>query len=182
MKRGITLLELIASVAIIVILVGILTPVVSRARRSAQITSSVARLRQYHLALKLYQLDYGGDGLYGEPVVMSLPLEPFEIEGPVIPKNLWPSPCSLNPMFIDVPLQVHYIYRPFSPDFGNYSLEYKENSLLVYDVNCDDHNIPLRDPRFPHKGLGVLLSGQLINKTAKGAMHYSNEWWSTPQE
>jgi prepilin-type N-terminal cleavage/methylation domain-containing protein len=53
-RAGFTLIELLVVIAIIVILVGIIVPVVGRARASGQAATCLSNLRQIHFALHLY--------------------------------------------------------------------------------------------------------------------------------
>jgi prepilin-type N-terminal cleavage/methylation domain-containing protein len=56
MKRGFTLIELLVVISIISLLIGILLPVVSRARLQAKVTVVNAELRQIGLALDMYMM------------------------------------------------------------------------------------------------------------------------------
>jgi hypothetical protein len=143
-----------------------------------------------HINIMLYQSDYGGGGSYGDLATMGLPNildHAFEFDGDYNTifgeKGLWKSPCGLDPSFGDSDVdnvKVHYIYRPADgTGWAAYSSAYGENSLLFFDVNCDDHEIPFRNPDFTHRGLGVLLSGQAFVRNAKGDM-YQDTWWGDP--
>ncbi len=56
--HGLTLLELLVTLAAITLLLGILIPVLSRAKRSAQVMKSQANLRQISLMTELYKNDH----------------------------------------------------------------------------------------------------------------------------
>ncbi len=58
-KSGFTLIELLVVIGIIAVLVGILIPVVSRARESGRRTQCASQLRQIGLGLQKYFNDYG---------------------------------------------------------------------------------------------------------------------------
>jgi prepilin-type N-terminal cleavage/methylation domain-containing protein len=58
MKKAFTLTEMLVTIALIVILVGILLPVASQSKGKAEETVCVSNLRQIHAALKLYQADH----------------------------------------------------------------------------------------------------------------------------
>jgi prepilin-type N-terminal cleavage/methylation domain-containing protein len=53
-RAGFTLIELLVVIGIIVVLVGILVPVVGRARASGQSATCLSNLRQIHVAFHLY--------------------------------------------------------------------------------------------------------------------------------
>jgi len=57
MKRGFTLIELLVVVSIIVLLMGILLPVMGRARLQAKVLTVNAELREIGLALEAYSFD-----------------------------------------------------------------------------------------------------------------------------
>lgn len=58
-RSGFTLLELLVSIAIIALLIGLLLPSLGRARDSARGTQCLSRLRQIGLAAQSYGLDFG---------------------------------------------------------------------------------------------------------------------------
>jgi prepilin-type N-terminal cleavage/methylation domain-containing protein len=200
-RTGLTLIETLVVTAIISILIALIFPVYGGAKHSAKVVSSVSKLRQLHANLMLYQSDYDGGGSYGTLADMGLPNimdHAWDLNDGynVIfgPSSLWKSPCGLDPSFDptgrgdDNDVIVHYIYRPLDggiwpPGNGlsweDYSKRYQENSLVYFDVNCDDHSIPYLNPQFEHKGLGVLLSGQVVIRNQKGSM-YDNAWWTQP--
>jgi len=57
MKQGFTLIELLVVISVIGLLMGILMPVLSRAREQAKITAVNAELRQIGIALEMYYDD-----------------------------------------------------------------------------------------------------------------------------
>jgi prepilin-type N-terminal cleavage/methylation domain-containing protein len=59
-SSGFTLVELLVVIGIIVVLIGILLPVISRARDSANTTACLSNLRQIGLAISAYANDHHG--------------------------------------------------------------------------------------------------------------------------
>lgn len=57
MKRGFTLIELLVVIAIIALLLGILLPIVGRARLQAKVIAVNAELREIGIALEAYSFD-----------------------------------------------------------------------------------------------------------------------------
>jgi len=64
-RTGFTLLELLASIAVIALLISILTPAIAGARRAGQMTVCSSNIRQLQLANDLYAHDHGERCLTG---------------------------------------------------------------------------------------------------------------------
>lgn len=178
MRRGFTLIETLAVVAIIGVLVAILSPTIAAARRSGQITSSVARLHQIHLSATLYSQDWNGGHDYGTAAEMGLP--PLEL----IARNrlglgipFWHSPCSNTP---PDSRKLDYTWSP-SNDKGFVEIvnRLKGNTLLSTDVTCNDTDLPPRSVWVRRRVLGVTLDGALLNRYRAGDP-FREEWWTAP--
>ncbi|MGC9455853.1 MAG: type II secretion system protein [Phycisphaerae bacterium] len=72
-KRGFTLVELLVVIAIIALLMSILLPAVSRARRSAREAVCLTRVGGQIKAMHLYAQDHGGDIPHGPDDPLPLP-------------------------------------------------------------------------------------------------------------
>jgi prepilin-type N-terminal cleavage/methylation domain-containing protein len=185
-KHGFSLLEIIACVAIIAIVAAILTPVFRATKHSAQITSSLSNLHQIYIALAMYQGANGGGGNYSSLAGMGLP-EPEQLFSSTkalplnLPLDVWRSPCGQNPAWTSVLTSVQYVYFP-GQDLDNYEKIaplYQDNMAAFIDMNCAEHGEPLYSDYIPHRGLGVLLSGALVNRIKPGDSRYQ-KWWSDP--
>ena len=60
-RRAITMIETLVCIGIIMIVTAIVVPVTVNARHNARIASALLRLKQLHVALKLYQMENGGE-------------------------------------------------------------------------------------------------------------------------
>ena len=56
--RGLTLLELIVVIGIIMMLVALLMPALKKARWQAEIVSCGSRMRQFYMGLQMYSYQY----------------------------------------------------------------------------------------------------------------------------
>lgn len=182
-KRAFTIFELLTSIAIIGVLVSILVPVLRGTRRSGQITSSINNLHQFHTALKLYQSEDDGEGKYGSPEEMGFPSQEYiTFKRFGTPEHMWQSPCGQNFKWHAKPIVIQYEFYPYQvvqPRETEIARKYTENLLTFRDMNCSDDFEDLTNPLLSHRGLGVLLSGQLVNVRRPG---YVNDpsWWSQP--
>lgn len=77
---GLAVIEVLTSVSIVILLLAILFPVVSRVKDSAKRTKTVSNLKQALVGLELYRQDYDGSGFYGEPVEMGLPFVGLSVD------------------------------------------------------------------------------------------------------
>ena len=194
MRRGFTLVELLTCISIILIIAGLSFPAFSTIKRFAKVRSASSNLHQLYVAASLYRTDNGGDAIYGDATQMGLPT----LAGPTPTpfgvfmnsyKPLWKSPCGLNPDWYQPeswepstgPL-INIIYRPADEKtYGAYAQVYRQNSLLFFDLNCDDPDSPIGNKYLDHRGIAVTVEGQLINQYKPGSM-WSDSWWSTPPQ
>jgi len=192
MKRAFSLLELLTCIGIILVVAGISFPAFAAVKQSAKVNAASSNLHQLYIGVALYRTDWGGDGVYGDPSAMGLPTvagtfpRPFDIFMKSY-QSFWRSPCGLNPDWYqryswepeESPL-MDIIFRPNDlKTYGTYASKYKQNSLLFYDLNCDDPDSPVANRYLDHRGLGVLIEGQLVNHHKPGSM-WSDAWWSSP--
>jgi len=191
MKRGFTLLELLTCISIIVIVASISYPAFSAIKTYAKRSAAASNLRQLYMGVALYRTDLGGDGIYGDAAAMGIPADSGPYPTPYITfmngyKPLWLSPCGLNTSWFplaagDTPPLKTIVYRPSqSKTFGQYATNFRENTLLFFDLNCDDPDAPIGNKFVNHRGVGVLTEGQLVTPYKPGLMDFNDYWWSTP--
>jgi len=65
MKKGMTLIEMLVVIAIVMMLAAIILPVLSNAREKARLTSCTNNLRQIYVAWQAYSTDWNGITLPG---------------------------------------------------------------------------------------------------------------------
>ncbi len=192
MRRAFSLVELMTCIAILLVVAAISFPVFGAAKRWSRRSAAVSNLHQLYLAVALYRSEQGGDGIYGDPAAMGIPTDSDAFPSPydrfIKPiENLTLSPCGLNTSWyrkesweVSGPVE-DVTYRPNDrASYAAYSRVYRDNSLLFYDVNCDDPGTPIYNPYFVHRGLAVLLEGQLVQLYKPGIMLGNDAWWSTP--
>lgn len=182
MSKGLTLTEVMVSIAIVLVVTVVATPALLSARSHAKMSASMNRLRQLYLAVKLYQLDHEPSIPAAKASEMGLPsfATVASTRLGILDQEFWLSPCGWNPQVSPSPLSVSYLYRPSDdPSFCEYAKNYGENVLLFSDLHCDDSRKPLGAHFVSHRGLGVLLSGKAVNKFAPGDV-FDDRWWSNP--
>jgi hypothetical protein len=134
------------------------------------------------VALLLYQTSQGGGATYGTLSDMGLPDGFHVLQSRLdLPLPIWQSPCGQNPSWEEKPVVIQYEYFPETSldNFPKTSSIYQENSTMFVDMNCAEHGEPLYSDFMQHRGLGVLLSGTLLNLNHPGDMR-RQRWWSRP--
>lgn len=164
---GLTLAEMLSVIAIVAVLASVLQPALAKAMLAAKSAKSMGQLHQIHLGIKLYQQDYGNDGMYGgKPSQMGLPVmscqdlwSPKGLFIPVVPESLWSSPCGRQP-FLGSANEILYPYIDGFLMWSRYLEAYEDNALIVADPNCNE-SLP-RNPELPgieKRVIGVTLGG-----------------------
>lgn len=181
--RAFTLLETGICIAIVAVVAALLTPALVRVKANAQISASMSNLRQIFVAVKLYQADYGGDGVYGSAAAMGLPDMVVVAKTRLgLPRETWLSPCGPNPKVTPPMSPFHYNYSVSdSPEFEQRALKFKENLVLAADLNCNDADVALYSEYVSKRALILLLSGRVLNRFAPGDIRRL-EWWSLPSD
>src|SRR6187397_4307 len=79
-RRGFTLIEILVVIAIIAILIGILLPVITKARKSAQRTTCAAHLSEFGKLFQIYLNESKGKLPWVRPVpTLLLPVDTFPL-------------------------------------------------------------------------------------------------------
>jgi prepilin-type N-terminal cleavage/methylation domain-containing protein len=186
MRRAFTLVETLSVMVILGVLSSFLFPVFMQAVRSAHVTSQLGKLRQLHVAFSLYRIDYDGDGKYGTSSEMGLPSNTQLLGGAYkavsAEADLWHSACGVHPEMETYKQPIDYIYPPCEHEIGcgEYYRKHAEDSVLIIDPNCNEHDTPFQSPYRRKLVVGVRLNGQ-----AKSLVTYSDpglvdNWHTNP--
>lgn len=181
-KPAFSLVEVLVCLAIAAVLVAILLPVLSSAKKASRETVCVSNLKQLHLAISLYQEQYGGSSGLGNLYEMGLPTPPLR-------KSLKYASelgrCDGQGSPVRSPTGFAYFYIPSPPDamsgfvkWADYVSAEGENAVLIMDLNHNEIRATslILAEGLTKKGMAVLLSGQLVRKNKKGNP-WKFDWW-----
>lgn len=183
--KGFTFIEVLVCVGIIALVSALLSPVYVRTKGEAKVTSSIQRLRQMHLATKMYQENHGGDGNYNSLADANLPPPLVVVKSRLgFSPDFWVSPCDSRPLssFNRPGSELGYSYSYFPNESGAFSEDlrtYQENTLLLSDFTCDERT-RTNGYYTSKRALGVFLSGQLANYTRPGNPAQMKWWINQP--
>lgn len=181
MRKAFTLVEVMVVLVIIGIIVAIATPPMVKAKEKAQITSSLMRLRQLHIAVELYRGEYD---LHDDFNVRHFP--PFNYVYDTylgFDEDFFRSPCGYKEGIEANLKRISYQYYPYPFDLPNdpstrYYQKYGPNAMLFRDPHCNQPE-DWHATMLPKRGLGVTVGGQLLNFVKRGDPS-RNEWWTEP--
>lgn len=194
-RTGITILEVLIVVTIVGLLAAILTPVFARAKDQGQVTASVAKLRQCHVALQLYRDQWDGDDSSGDFFQMGLwqgwdmSQQWWDFLG-VDRDSLW-SPCKrayegtwMSREWNQISYAPSY-YSKWAEMNGNnvgYLLKYRSRALAFMDTYCTDPPLQQLNPYRTKRFLAILLNGEIVNKRRTGSMLDFENWSDPPRD
>ncbi len=190
MFRGLTFVEVLVVLAIVSVLFAILFPVFRNAKQQAKITSTLSRLRQLHVAIMIYQADSGQTGGYGPAHEMGLPggseFVSWGFYPPPTtyryPKDIYLSACGPHPSDTSAGF-TYWAGSRHEEGQANWLKNintYRDNMILLSDLNCTDPGVDIYNSYDSKRGLGVLLSGQLIRFVKVGDCKKVTFWASPP--
>jgi len=185
-RQGLTMLEVLIVITILAVMTSILTPVFQKANRSARVVSTLSRLKQVHMAVMLYQIDTGKSAEYGPKDAMGLPSR-TELNRWIhdpgasykYPIEMFLSACGAHPS----DTTGGFTYWPGGDtahaQWAKLVTLYQDNMILFHDLNCTDPDVDIYNRYDAKRGLGVLLSGQLVNFVKVGDCK-SIDFWTSP--
>jgi hypothetical protein len=163
-------------------LAALVFPVFAQAKRASGVAGTISNLRQQWLVVKLYQEANGGEGSYADPATLNLPtsLTMHLTNNLGTPESLWRSPCGRHPQWASTTTDYNYRIYPWdNPSFIAELQTYQENYLLSRDDNCNTPDVDIDGSWDVKRGVGVLLSGSVLKRTARGRMDLSS-FYSSP--
>jgi prepilin-type N-terminal cleavage/methylation domain-containing protein len=206
-EKGLTLVEALVVLAVIAIVAGLLTPVFLKVKQNARVATSVGHVKQLLGALMLYRQDYDGVDVFDGPQAyyrVGLPAAktefwPSEQLRPYgATDEVWRPPCGFDAVIFDTAPcwgelnRVCYTAAFYDPinmlpgsgnlsDLGDYLKTYRENSVVFVDPFCNPPGTKMWNPLITKRGIGGLLSGQVVNRYKKGRMGTLDlRWFSDP--
>ncbi|MBS1718792.1 MAG: type II secretion system protein [Armatimonadetes bacterium] len=188
MKRaGFTVVELLASLAMVAVISAVLLPSVSAGRASAKLAAAKEKIHDRYLAYAIYTLNWGEPGYYGEPATMGMPPVLADPRNqPLGALDSWESPCgnSLDPIQEGGYVRyVGYLTEKQDPNAHGQLLEdlvaRQQNFVAINDFNCSAPGTVLISNIQPKRGLGATLEGRLLDHTSTQRFYDQQGWWNT---
>jgi len=184
-RSAFTLLEVLSVTAIIATLAAITMPVYHRSVLSAKTQVSVNRLRQFGVAISLYQSQWDFRG-YDSLAALALPPASWSyggMGGAFRHPDDYRSPCGYDPSFdreVSTGGLGYYITVPHEGAMYLFR-SYRQNSLLFYDFQCNPKGTGVADILQRKRSLGLLMSGQVVNAYKTGDVH-SWKFYTNPPD
>lgn len=199
-EKALTLIEALSVLVIIASLSVILTPVVAKAKRAAQVGASTSKLQQLFAALTIYRSEHdGSDVFYGPKAYYASGLPTFEYWNSTafdLPNAAWESPCGDDPTirnWAPIPNAPGWLiyaapsYDPWgfegggNPFYRTYFQDYRQNSVLFVEPYCNPPGTDFSNPYVKKFALAVLFSGRLVRRADYGNAFYL-QWYSEREE
>jgi type II secretory pathway pseudopilin PulG len=180
-RSGVTVVELVIVVSMLLILVAVMLPVLRSARERSKEVACTSNLMQIHAAIAVYQNEFDGDGRYGTLEEMGLPPDLGALHPSYLPSRstyaclvgrLDGAAAVYTRMFhgADIDAQI--------PRWPDYAREYLDEAILVADLNHDREARHIASPYLDHRGIGLYLGGhaRTVVKQGDPTMRL---WWNS---
>ena len=173
MKRnGFTLVEILCIIIILSILSSILFPIFATAKMSAKAGASQQNLRGFWLGLKIYQADNDEKAEFGEADEMGLPPATNDWLNFVNSYTGdyhygWETkkqflPCGIS---VDNDDFQGLGYMPLNKmDWSKNIRQYQENTILMFDKNCNKPGTRIKCQFCKKRSIGVTLGGSIRDR------------------
>ncbi|MCW5945661.1 MAG: hypothetical protein KIT74_01365 [Fimbriimonadales bacterium] len=168
---------------IIAVVAAILMPIISSAKRSAKVSTSIQKMRQLYAALEVYRLEHdGSDGTYDFYKLGLAPGRHFQDTLLGLRPSAWESPFPFDKTIFDsgpttIPGWITYgpgFYDPMylhghtNIDYHTYLATYRQNAVVFIDPYCNPPGTHMRAPFVSKRALAILLSGEVVNRSRTG--------------
>jgi prepilin-type N-terminal cleavage/methylation domain-containing protein len=180
---GVTLVELLAVIAIVVVLAALFYPVLAGARGEAHKTVCISNLRQLSTAISLYRGQHGGDAVtFGDLYSMGLPPPRNLTDALASTRSLWKCDGpSRRAGHVESGFSYTYIPAPPGERIGattwaEYVQTEGEAALLFTDLYHSPAGTDLSSPVSVKRGIAVTLAGNIVRKT-KAGLPGDFDWW-----
>lgn len=173
------MIQILVAVGVLALLSALLFPTIRIQIERAKQKGCVSNLRQLHTALMLYREDQSGSVPYGYGEAMGLP----PILGMVLPNYISDrrvfrcnAPSGNYGATVFTQMWAHSGRDGLFPAWHKYVNEYKEDAVLLLDMNHDPADNPWQE-FLTHYGIGVYLGGhvRVIQRVGKPA---DRTWWN----
>lgn len=166
MRKAFSLPEMLVVIAIIVSLAAISYPALLGAKQSAGRTKCLSNLKQIHVSLMTYRVEWDGDGQYGDSRQMGLPDTPAGI----CPSELFA--CG-GLDFDGGPGGYDVMWSPDrndgrSPRWSDYAKSLYDGVILMVDDNHDLSPDGRFSPLKTHRVAGLYLDGHVQTIVKRG--------------
>lgn len=165
-RQGLTLLETVVAVVIMIIVAGIVYPSLVKSRISAKETKSKLAMKQIYTALMVYAADWGGAGNYGSASSMGLPSETITVVN-LSTQELYMSGCQFTTPG-NQSKRFGFIYPPAGPTFAQEAQACESKMPLILDLTCNDRPISESNLALSKKVLAVNLAGAAVKQVNSG--------------
>jgi prepilin-type N-terminal cleavage/methylation domain-containing protein len=188
---AVTIIELLVAITVVAMIAAITYPVVSRAMDAARVGQCISNLRQIGAAIEMYRSDHDGVGAYGHWVRMGLPpgLDRLKVSGHLdvsqlrcrgVPnRNLIDFDRYFTNGWVNDDYQEWAEERgAVAPPWIPYVMQYRDEAILVFDVNHQFGGRPLEDVSImePARAIGLCVGGHVRVVVSAGTPH-EREWW-----
>lgn len=173
MRKAFTVLELLVVTSILVLLAALISPVLAEAKESAKVASSVARLKQLNIAVRLYSGDWGEEG-------KRLSTEAVHDNYLGLGKAMFVSPCGIktNEQGQRYDTSYTYLADPYLP--ASYFSRHGDNAVQFSDPDCNDEGVYWSITALK-RVLFVTDGGQVVNKKTRGDVTSVRFWMSVTE-
>ena len=177
LRRAFTFTELLALVAIIAIFSFTLLPVLSKAKMDFKVHNAKTNLSGFLRGLQFYQAQNNQEIDFGDPVAMGLPPDGISFMrfvhdytgdytyGFTHYDNFLPCGRLVGPYQNYVGIGYMMFDRSA---FDNWIHVYQENTVILFDANCNPPGTRLNSSNDMVRAIGITLAGEIRDRSQDG--------------